>query len=99
MTRIALIGPGAIGGTAGFALADKHDLVICAHQKFAMLAITRADIKERRSHPVKVVKSPASTHSAGACVCAVQRSVSAATGRASRRPRMILRSRAVSTRH
>ncbi|HEY4941239.1 MAG TPA: 2-dehydropantoate 2-reductase [Rhizomicrobium sp.] len=59
MTKIALIGPGAIGGTVGFALAEKgHDLVICANQAFDTLAVTRADSKERRSRGVKVITSP-----------------------------------------
>ena len=60
MTKIALIGPGAIGGTVGFALAEKgRDLTICANQNFDTLAITRADNKERRSQAVKVVTAPA----------------------------------------
>ena len=59
MTSIALIGPGAIGGTVGFALAEQgHDLVVCAHQKFETLAVTRADSGERRAHKVKVITSP-----------------------------------------
>ena len=50
MTSIALIGPGAIGGTVGFALLEKgHDVTVCANQKFATLALTRADTKERRA--------------------------------------------------
>ncbi len=59
MTRIALIGPGAIGGTVGFALAQKgHDLVICANGKFSELALTRSDTQERRALPVTVATSP-----------------------------------------
>ena len=59
MTRIVLIGPGAIGGTVGFALAEQgHDLVVCAHQKFETLAVTRADNGARRAHAVKVIVSP-----------------------------------------
>jgi 2-dehydropantoate 2-reductase len=59
MARIALIGPGAIGGTVGYALAEKgHDLVICANTKFAELALTRADTKVRRALAVEVVASP-----------------------------------------
>lgn len=59
MAKIALIGPGAIGGTVGLALAQKgHDLVICANQMFSELAVTRADTKERKAHAVKVITSP-----------------------------------------
>ncbi|MEI9888340.1 MAG: 2-dehydropantoate 2-reductase [Rhizomicrobium sp.] len=60
MTTIALIGPGAIGGTVGLALAEQgHDLVICAHQAFCELGLTRADNKQRRSKPVKAITAPA----------------------------------------
>ncbi|MEJ0044436.1 MAG: 2-dehydropantoate 2-reductase N-terminal domain-containing protein [Rhizomicrobium sp.] len=60
MARLALIGPGAIGGTVGFALLEKGaDLVVCANRKFSELAVTRADTKERRALPVEVVISPA----------------------------------------
>ena len=60
MTSIALIGPGAIGGTVGFALLEKgRDLVVCANRKFATLARTRADTGERKALPVEVVTSPA----------------------------------------
>ncbi len=60
MSRIALIGPGAIGGTVGFALLEQgHDLVVCANQKFSELALTRSDSGERRAHAVEVITSPA----------------------------------------
>ncbi len=60
MTRIALIGPGAIGGTVGFALLEAgRDLVVCANRKFSELALTRAGTGERRALPVEVVASPA----------------------------------------
>jgi len=60
MTKIALIGPGAIGGTVGFALLEKRaDLVVCANRKFSTLARTRADNGERKALPVEVVTSPA----------------------------------------
>ncbi|MEI9993628.1 MAG: 2-dehydropantoate 2-reductase [Rhizomicrobium sp.] len=60
MTSIALIGPGAIGGTIGFALAEKgHDLVICANQSFAALALTRLDGGRRKALPVRVITTPA----------------------------------------
>lgn len=60
MTSIALIGPGAIGGTVAFGLLDRGaDLVVCANQHFAELGLTRADTKDRRAHAVKVVTSPA----------------------------------------
>jgi len=56
---IALIGPGAIGGTVGFALAEKgHSLVICANRKFSELALTRVDTAARRVLSVEVVTSP-----------------------------------------
>ncbi|HEY0106754.1 MAG TPA: 2-dehydropantoate 2-reductase [Rhizomicrobium sp.] len=59
MTRIALIGPGAIGGTVGFALAERgRDLVICANAKFSELALTRSDSRQRRALPVTVATSP-----------------------------------------
>ncbi len=58
MARILLIGPGAIGGTVGFAAGGKHDLVIAAHTKFETLALTRTDTGERKAVPVKVVTSP-----------------------------------------
>ncbi len=65
MVKIALIGPGAIGGTVGFALLEQgHDLVVCANQKFASLAVTRADTGERRAHPVEVVTTPANAQPA-----------------------------------
>lgn len=58
MTSIALIGPGAIGGTVGLALAEQgHDLVICANQAFGELGLTRSDNKQRRSKPVRVITS------------------------------------------
>jgi 2-dehydropantoate 2-reductase len=56
---IAIIGPGAIGGTIAFALSDKHDVVICANTAFDTLAITRVLTKERQTVPAKVWTSPA----------------------------------------
>lgn len=56
--RIAVIGPGAIGGTVAFALSGKHDVVICANQPFNELAITRVQSKERQAIPAKVLTSP-----------------------------------------
>jgi len=58
---IALIGPGAIGGTAAAALLDagKHELTICAKQAFKTLTTTRNDNGETKSYPVKVVTDPA----------------------------------------
>jgi 2-dehydropantoate 2-reductase len=58
MTRIAIIGPGAIGGTVAFALSGKHDVVICANQAFDTLAITRVQTKEREAVPVTVLTAP-----------------------------------------
>jgi 2-dehydropantoate 2-reductase len=59
MTKIAIIGPGAIGGTVAFALAPKHDVLICANQAFDTLSTTRLPTGERESIPVKVVTDPA----------------------------------------
>jgi 2-dehydropantoate 2-reductase len=59
MTTIAIIGPGAIGGTVAFALARKHDIVICANQPFETLSIKRVQSGERDSVPVRVVTQPA----------------------------------------
>ena len=57
---IALIGPGAIGGTVGFALLEKGaDLIVCANRKFSTLARTGADAGEHKVLPVEVVTSPA----------------------------------------
>ncbi len=59
MARIALIGPGAIGGTAAAALAasERHELTICANQDFDTLRWTRSDNGETRNFPVRVVTS------------------------------------------
>ncbi|HUO89645.1 MAG TPA: 2-dehydropantoate 2-reductase [Rhizomicrobium sp.] len=80
MPRIALIGPGAIGGTVGFALAEKgHDLVICANQWFDTLAITRVQSGERRAVPVKVITSPPeATRADWVLVCVKSHQTSAA---------------------
>jgi 2-dehydropantoate 2-reductase len=58
VARIAVIGPGAIGGTVAFALAPSHELVICANQPFDKLSITRVQSGERQSLAVKVLTSP-----------------------------------------
>ncbi len=58
MTSIVLIGPGAIGGTVGYPLVGKFDVVIAANQKFDTLALTRANDGQRQAVPVKVVTSP-----------------------------------------
>lgn len=58
--RIALIGPGAIGGAAAGALLARggQDVAICANQSFETLTLTRADTKEAQSFPVRVFTSP-----------------------------------------
>lgn len=56
--NVAIIGPGAIGGTVGFALSGRHDVVICANQWFDTLAITRVQTKEREAVPAKVLTQP-----------------------------------------
>ena len=60
MARIALIGPGAIGGAAAGALLARggHDVTICANQPFDTLTLTRADTKEAQSFPARVLTSP-----------------------------------------
>jgi len=60
MVRIALIGPGAIGGTAAGALLQtgRHDLTICANQRFDTLTVTRSDNGGAQSWPVKVITKP-----------------------------------------
>jgi 2-dehydropantoate 2-reductase len=60
MARIALIGPGAIGGTAAAALLQtgRHDLTICANRRFETLTVTRSDNGQSQSWPVKVITSP-----------------------------------------
>jgi 2-dehydropantoate 2-reductase len=82
MARIALIGPGAIGGTVGLALAEQgHDLVICANQAFSELGLTRADNKQRRSHAVTVITSPADAKPADwVLLCVKSHQTAAAAG-------------------
>jgi 2-dehydropantoate 2-reductase len=60
MARIALIGPGAIGGTAAAAIAQRGRgaLTICAHSKFDTLKLTRSDTNETKASSVTVVTSP-----------------------------------------
>ncbi|HUB85652.1 MAG TPA: 2-dehydropantoate 2-reductase N-terminal domain-containing protein, partial [Rhizomicrobium sp.] len=59
MARIALIGPGAIGGTAAAALCENgnHALTICANRTFDTLSLTRSDKNETKHFPVQVVTS------------------------------------------
>jgi 2-dehydropantoate 2-reductase len=74
MTRVALIGPGAIGGTAagGIAESGRHDLTICANQKFDTLKLTRSDSGETRAFPVRVVTSPPEAKAADWVLLAVK---------------------------
>jgi 2-dehydropantoate 2-reductase len=60
MARVALIGPGAIGGTvaAGLLASGRHEVVICANQIFDELTLTRADTGATRAFPVCVLASP-----------------------------------------
>ena len=59
MTRIALIGPGAIGGTVAAALVRAgHDVQICAHQAFSTLAVARPDGEPVADVAVSVVTEP-----------------------------------------
>lgn len=59
MARIALIGPGAIGGTTAAALlqAGRHELTICANQAFETLTVSRAEGETAWSGPVRVATS------------------------------------------
>ncbi|HWA31025.1 MAG TPA: 2-dehydropantoate 2-reductase [Rhizomicrobium sp.] len=74
MRRIALIGPGAIGGTAAGALLQtgRHDLTVCANQRFDRLAVTRSDNGEKQSWTVKAVTRPADISPADWVILAVK---------------------------
>jgi 2-dehydropantoate 2-reductase len=74
MARIALIGPGAIGGTAAAALLEtgRHDVVICANQTFEELKLTRADTGAARAFPVRVVTLPDKLRPVGWALLAVK---------------------------
>jgi 2-dehydropantoate 2-reductase len=59
MAQIALIGPGAIGGTVCAALvAAGHDVQVCAHQTFTTLTLAKANGEIVSSVPVSVVTEP-----------------------------------------
>jgi 2-dehydropantoate 2-reductase len=61
VARIALIGPGAIGGTVAGALlaSGRHELTICANTAFDTLAVERAGASgEAQSYPAHVMTSP-----------------------------------------
>ena len=59
MARIALIGPGAIGGTVCAALvAAGHDVQVCAHQTFTTLTLAKANGEIVSTVPVSVVTDP-----------------------------------------
>ena len=78
---VAIIGPGAIGGTVAFALSGRHDVVICANQPFDTLAITRVQTKERRAVPAKVLTSPAQAKSVNwVLICVKSHQTTATTG-------------------
>jgi 2-dehydropantoate 2-reductase len=76
MSRIALIGPGAIGGTVCAALvAAGHDVEVCAHQAFASLTLTKPNGEVFSRVPVSVVTEPTAARTADwvlACVKAHQ---------------------------
>lgn len=61
MARIAVIGPGAIGGiaAAGLQQAGRHDVTICANQMFETLTIGDAAGTQLYSGPAKVVTDAA----------------------------------------
>jgi 2-dehydropantoate 2-reductase len=60
MAHIVLIGPGAIGGTVGAAIAGngRDTLTICARQEFDTLTLTRSTGEPAASHKVSVVTMP-----------------------------------------
>ncbi|HEY1709735.1 MAG TPA: 2-dehydropantoate 2-reductase [Rhizomicrobium sp.] len=60
MAHIAVIGPGAIGGTVAGALlaSEKHNITICANTAFDTLTVERAGSSEAQSYPAHVVTSP-----------------------------------------
>jgi 2-dehydropantoate 2-reductase len=59
VARIVLIGPGAIGGTVagGLLAGGRHQLTICANQRFDTLEVKRAQGGDAASYPVRVVTS------------------------------------------
>ncbi|MEJ1969859.1 MAG: 2-dehydropantoate 2-reductase [Rhizomicrobium sp.] len=81
MARVAVIGPGAIGGAVASALAPGHDLVICANRGFDMLAVTRAPGGERKTVPVRVLTMPSeATPAEWVLVCVKSHQTPAAAG-------------------
>jgi 2-dehydropantoate 2-reductase len=65
VARIALIGPGAIGGTVCASLVSAgHDVLVCAHQAFATLTLSKANGEIVSSVPVEVVTGPQDVHQA-----------------------------------
>lgn len=74
MSRITIIGPGAIGGAAAAALAQKGgtDLTICANQPFDTLTLTRNEAGEAQSFPVRVLTSPSDAEAADWVLLAVK---------------------------
>jgi len=74
MAHIVLIGPGAIGGTIGAAIAGngRDRLTICARQDFDTLTVTRATGEPVASHKVVVVTSPSKLDNAHWVLLAVK---------------------------
>lgn len=59
MSRIAIIGPGAIGCAVGAALIEAgHEVTFCARQHFSRLSVQKKGEAER-SHPARVITSEA----------------------------------------
>jgi 2-dehydropantoate 2-reductase len=57
MSRITLVGPGAIGCTIGGALIEAgHEVTFCAHQSFSRLSVQKAG-EPARHHPAHVITS------------------------------------------
>lgn len=74
MARVALIGPGAIGGAAAGALLARggHEVTICANQPYDTLTLTRANTNEAQSFPVRVLTTPADAEPADWVLLAVK---------------------------
>jgi len=77
--KVAIIGPGAIGGTVGFVLSGKHDVVFCSKQWFDTLAITRVQAKERQAVPATVLTTPSGAQSVDWVLVCVKSHQTAAT--------------------
>ena len=65
MTRILIVGAGAIGCSVGAALLEAgHDVTFCARQSFARLSVRKGD-EPAKTFPARVVTSPSEIAPAG----------------------------------